>query len=98
MYWVNVIGFNEGLLTRGNTIIVVPSCAQALRLLDTRSAFYDGPCEGVYLRVDGDMPASGEGEPYCVRRGKLVRPDFLQQIEEQWTRQQFTKNIVVYGP
>ena len=65
------------------------------KLLDTKSAFYDGPCEGLYIRVDEDMP-SGTGQPYLSRRTKVVRPDFLQGIEEEWTKQQFTKNIVVY--
>jgi len=44
------------------------------------------------------MPRKGDEESlsYCKHRSKLVRPDFLQGIEEQWTRQQLTKNIVVY--
>ena len=89
-----------------------------MKLLDTQSAFYDGPCEGVYLRIDEDMVTSqrqqqkqgdrvrtaeattddsrGSHPSYCVKRGKLVRPDFLQGIEEQWTRQQLTKNIIVH--
>lgn len=75
---------------------------QVLKLLETNSAFYDGPCEGVYLRIDEDMQMSDGGTgtavspSYCHLRGKLVRPDFLQGIEEQWTRQQLTKNIVVH--
>ena len=90
---------------------------QLLKLLDTESAFYDGPCEGIYLRIDEDMQqeattaaaqqqseragVAGGGSDasrpsYCVTRGKVVRPDFLQGIEEQWTRQQLTKNIVVH--
>ncbi len=67
--------------------------------LDTPSAFYDGPCEGVYLRVDEDAnypEGAVVGGPYCKYRGKLVRSDFLQGIEEQWTRQKLTKNIVRY--
>lgn len=63
------------------------------KLLDTKSVFYDGPCEGLYLRIDHDMP-NGSGQPYLSCRAKIVRPDFLQQIDEQWTRQQFTKNVV----
>lgn len=75
---------------------------QARKWLDTDSAFYDGPVEGVYFRIDQDMltpPSTSTSSPqdtppYCVHRGKLVRPDFLQGIEEQWTRKQFQKNIV----
>lgn len=39
-------------------------------------------------------PPQDTTHPYCIRRGKLVRPDFLQGIEEQWTRKNFKKNIV----
>ncbi len=72
---------------------------QVRKWLDTPSEFYDGPCEGIYLRVDEDANAPEGvvvGGPYCKYRGKLVRSDFLQGIEEQWTRQQLTKNIVRY--
>ena len=75
------------------------SSSQVRRWLDTPSRFYDGPCEGVYLRIDEDMTTDRNEETplYCKHRSKLVRPDFLQGIEEQWTRQQLTKNIVVYN-
>ena len=69
-------------------------------MLDTQSAFYDGPCEGIYLRIDENSPVSDTETAskltYSRVRGKLVRPDFLQGIEEQWTRQQLTKNIVIH--
>lgn len=79
-----------------HTPVILP---KALKWLDTPSAFYDGPCEGIYLRIDEDTPNSAHftGSSYLKHRGKLVRPDFLQQIEEQWTRQQFTKNIVTFS-
>ena len=60
--------------------------------MDSPSAFYDGPVEGVYLKIED----SSAVPPIVLQRGKLVRPDFLQQIEEQWTRQKFTKNIVTH--
>lgn len=73
-----------------------------LQLLDSQSAYYDGPCEGIYLRIDddtqvGESTVAGCPVGYLKKRAKLVRPEFLQQIEEQWTRQKLTKNIVVYG-
>ncbi len=79
-----------------NIIFFLLVCVQILKLLETQSVFYDGPCEGVYLRVDEDAnaPEGTVGAPYCKHRGKVVRSDFLQGIEEQWTRQQLTKNIV----
>jgi len=77
---------------------------QVLKWMNSDSAFYDGPCEGIYLRIDEDnqqshnppsvTPATPTTTAYCQKRGKLVRPDFMQGIEEQWTRQNFTKNIV----
>ena len=84
-------------------LLISVSSLQILKWLDTPSAFYDGPCEGIYLRIDDDTPGGvagggggGQGHPYSRHRAKLVRPDFLQQIEEQWTRQQLTKNIIAY--
>ena len=66
--------------------------------MNSDSVFYDGPCEGVYMRIDQDSQSgsseASESTSYCLKRGKLVRPDFLQGIEEQWTRQNFTKNII----
>ena len=48
--------------------------------------------EGLYLRVD-------EG-PYLKYRAKLVRPDFIQHINEggtHWTRQSARQNRVLHG-
>jgi atypical dual specificity phosphatase len=68
-----------------------------LPLLDTISMYgahkeagvgEDGPVEGVYLRVD-------EGD-WLVRRCKIVRPDFVQNIEEHWCKRTPVKNIVRY--
>lgn len=86
----------------------ISSREEARKWLETKSAFYDGPVEGIYFRIDEDMmptdhtppppppPAATQlPAPCCVRRGKLVRPDFLQGIEEQWTRKQFQKNKLI---
>ena len=59
-------------------------------LLDTPSTFYDGPVEGMYLRIEDNSGAL----PTVLQQDKVMRPDFLQQIKEQWTRQKFTKNIM----
>ena len=63
-----------------------------MKLLDTPSAFYDGPVEGVYLRIEDNTATP----PKLLQRGKVVRPDFMQPIEEPWTRQKFTKNILTH--
>lgn len=45
-------------------------------LATTASAYRNGGCEGVYLRQeDGD---------WLIARAKLVRPDFIQGIDEHW--------------
>lgn len=68
-----------------------------IALLDTRSVYggraggaegIEGPVEGVYLRVD-------EGE-WLIRRCKIVRPDFIQNIEEHWCKRTPVKNIIKY--
>ena len=59
--------------------------AELRALLDTQSAFYDGFVEGCYLRIDG--------EEHNEHRGKIVRPDFMQNITTHWSHQ-FVKNTV----
>ncbi|KAI9031284.1 hypothetical protein DFJ74DRAFT_655222 [Hyaloraphidium curvatum] len=62
------------------------SCREELaELLEaTRSAYCEGPAEGLYFRLDDG--------PLLVRRAKLVRPDFIQGIDEHWTKKEFEKN------
>ncbi|XP_065054389.1 uncharacterized protein LOC135683141 [Rhopilema esculentum] len=71
------------------------SPGELLPYLEAPSAYYDGPVEGIYLRVDEDTQDNhkAENSGTLLQRAKIVRPDFLQQIEEQWTRQKFVKNI-----
>ena len=63
--------------------------ADLLGLLEMQSAYCrDGFVEGTYLRIDGP-----DGN---VRRGKIVRPDFIQTIEEgeHWLRAEVVRNGV----
>ena len=70
----------------------VHSRAELLALLEARSAFYDGPVEGAYLRVDD---ADGL---YNAHRGKIVRPDFIQGITSHWSAHTLVKNgLRAYG-
>ena len=55
-----------------------------LALLATQSQYYDGPVEGVYLRVQ----AGGELQD----RAKLVRADFVQGITEHWMSSALVRN------
>ena len=49
-----------------------------------QSKFSDGPAEGLYLRVDrGD---------WLEQRAKLVRPSFVQTMEEHWARSEIQAN------
>jgi len=62
-------------------------------LANGRASFYDGPMEGLYLRIEKDG--------YLVERGKIVRSDFLGEPEEgaevvHWSKREVVKNIVLY--
>lgn len=65
----------EGIFTR----------AEIAGLLDSQSALYEGPVEGVVLRQD-----SPDG--WLIQRAKLVRPDFAQAISEHWSKGKLVPN------
>lgn len=62
-------------------------------LLKSRSQFYSGPVEGIYIRVDDGL--------YLRDRAKIVRPDFLEKEDdgevEHWSKKSLVKNIVKYA-
>jgi RNA ligase len=54
-----------------------------------QSQLGDGPAEGLYLRRDdGDR---------LLARAKLVRPEFVQSIEEHWSRRTPQTNLLASG-
>jgi hypothetical protein len=55
-------------------------------LLNTASKLYNGFVEGIYLRI--------ENEEFVEKRCKLVRPDFVQNIEEHWQKHKMVKNLI----
>jgi hypothetical protein len=57
-----------------------------LRLLG-RSQLTDSPAEGLYVRR--------EAEGRLVQRAKLVRAEFVQAIDEHWSKRRFETNQVV---
>eukprot|EP01125_Pyxidicula_operculata_P017108 TRINITY_DN5959_c0_g1_i1.p3 TRINITY_DN5959_c0_g1~~TRINITY_DN5959_c0_g1_i1.p3 ORF type:complete len:246 (-),score=23.15 TRINITY_DN5959_c0_g1_i1:1224-1961(-) len=62
---------------------------ELLAFLETNSEYRsDGKVEGVYLRVDD--------ERYNLDRGKIVRPDFIQGIEDHWMTMELKKNQLKY--
>jgi ATP-dependent RNA circularization protein (DNA/RNA ligase family) len=68
------------LLFQGKT-----SPSELIKMLDFPSRLYDGPLEGLYLRTE-------EGG-YLQQRAKIVRPDFMQTIEQHWTKQKLVINL-----
>jgi ATP-dependent RNA circularization protein (DNA/RNA ligase family) len=70
-------------LLRGRT-----SLPELKRLLErTKSRVGTGPAEGLYIRR--------ESSERLLARAKLVRPDFLQQIEEHWLQRPLQRNRVL---
>lgn len=79
----------------GSGIRTVPLIAQGnftteqlKKMLDTKSQFHDGFVEGLYVRVD-------DGE-YLKDRAKVVRPDFLQEIDTHWSKKTLVKNLLAF--
>eukprot|EP01126_Amoeba_proteus_P035034 TRINITY_DN3521_c0_g1_i3.p1 TRINITY_DN3521_c0_g1~~TRINITY_DN3521_c0_g1_i3.p1 ORF type:complete len:242 (+),score=40.87 TRINITY_DN3521_c0_g1_i3:97-822(+) len=68
----------------------VHSKSELLAFLDTRSKYRrdNGPVEGVYVRIDNGL--------WSEERGKIVRPDFIQNIEDHWMKSDLVKNEVRY--
>jgi len=87
----------------GLNIPVVPHVTQRAfnsvdeltQLMQQKSNYYNGPMEGIYLRVD-EPPE--RGNLWLLRRGKIVQPGFLQVIEEDghWIHKDLVKNGVSY--
>lgn len=73
----------------------VPTLAQGQLTIDEvagmlgTSAFSDDPAEGVYVRKD-------DGER-LVGRAKLVRPEFVQQIDTHWSARSLETNALLSG-
>jgi len=65
-------------------VINVPKVAKGqyslsdMESLITQSKISDSPAEGLYLRIE-------QGD-WLVKRAKLVRPSFIQNVEEHWSR------------
>lgn len=54
------------------------------QLIDAKSAYSDGPLEGIVIRR--------EDSDWLLQRAKLVRADFTQSIEQHWRSQALTWN------
>jgi hypothetical protein len=80
-------------MLEGSGIATVPLLAEGtftkeeiLGMLERTSSFYDGKVEGAYIRI--------ENEEYEEERGKIVRPDFMQQIDTHWSTKTLVQNTV----
>ena len=88
-FW-DVARRNELVRTLGAE--VVPQLARGRVTLERlerwcdSSALTDGPAEGIYVR--------GERAGRLVARAKLVRPEFVQAIDEHWSKRSVETNIV----
>lgn len=71
-------------------LFTVPLVAKGVFNLDAipfligKSSLYDGLMEGVYIRQ--------ECERWLVRRAKVVRSEFVQQISAHWSKQRLVHN------
>lgn len=50
------------------------------------SRLTDQPAEGIYLRIDSN--------DWLEKRAKLVRPEFIQAVEEHWSRSSILPNCI----
>ena len=55
-----------------------------IKLLLARSKLGDQPAEGICIRYESDN--------WLVKRAKLVRPSFIQEIDQHWSRSGIRKN------
>jgi atypical dual specificity phosphatase len=82
-------------LLQGTSIRSVPIIAhkismtrkELLQMVNKESNFYDGPVEGIYIRLDN--------KEYLIDRAKIVRPDFTSGNEE-WDKGRLTANVIVH--
>jgi ATP-dependent RNA circularization protein (DNA/RNA ligase family) len=58
-------------------------------IVTTPSAYRDGGCEGIYLRL--------EDQDWLIDRAKLVHPDFVQNIGEHWRSRSLSWNVLNVG-
>jgi ATP-dependent RNA circularization protein (DNA/RNA ligase family) len=88
-FW-NVERRNE--LARRVGIAVVPELGRGrfdiagLKLLLEKSQLTDGRAEGVYVRR--------EAEGRLIARAKLVSPEFVQAIDEHWSKRGLVENLL----
>jgi atypical dual specificity phosphatase len=81
-------------MLHGTNISIVPLIAQGnftieqlLEMLNRKSQFYEGPLEGIYIRVQDNKTLK--------QRAKIVRHDFLQKDSNDQEVRHYSKNIMI---
>ena len=81
--WAHSLGIvTAPIVARGS--FTLPDLTQLLLTLPSR--FGSEAAEGLYLRQDRDE--------WLLERAKLVRPEFMQAIEEHWMKRPLERNAV----
>jgi len=72
------------------------SCAELEALLSLQSGYGEEVLEGIYLRMD--EPEEDGGGRWLRQRGKIVRADFIQWIEEggHFINKEVVRNKLAY--
>ena len=81
-------------LLAGTSLYLIPLLAkkrvkdelELKEMVKMSSNFYDGPIEGVYLRICDD--------DWLIKRGKIVRPDFLSG-NTHWSKNIMDPNTII---
>lgn len=55
-------------------------------LASSKSKFYSGPVEGIYLRCEDSVQ--------LLKRAKLVKKDFIQEIDVHWSKKEIISNKI----
>jgi len=82
----NALGRKTGLKTVPKIAEGIFSRNELLKLI-SNSSLTDGPMEGIYLRRESDS--------FLIDRAKIVRPEFIQNMTEHWTKRSLQKNMII---
>ena len=83
----------RNIIINATTLSVVPYLGFGVWTKEELTSFFSiskigsANSEGIYLRLDS--------EDWLLKRAKMVRPEFRQQIEEHWSRKSLEKNVLL---
>ena len=85
--------YKRNKIIKDTTLSIVPKLGYGLCTKEELLEFFsiskvgNSNSEGIYLRLDSS--------DWLLKRAKMVRPDFIQQIEEHWSRKSLEKNALL---